>query len=134
MTVFGNGDQTRAFSYIGDVMPILAEALHTPLAHNQTFNIGADMPCTINELALAVAKAMGVEANIQYLPARQEVQHAYASHDKLRGVFGIRDTHSLEDGLARMAEWVKQHGARKGQSFGGVEITKNFPEAWAEYV
>jgi len=49
MTVFGDGSQTRAFSYIGDVAPIIAEAVDVPDAYNQVFNIGADQPYSVNE-------------------------------------------------------------------------------------
>ncbi len=130
MTVFGDGAQNRAFSYIGDVAPIMAAAIDIPAAYNQIFNIGADQPYTVNELAEAVAHAMGVEPNILRTPARNEVVSAYSSHAKLRHVFGERQPYSLEDGLQRMATWVKQHGARASTKFEGVEVTKNFPKAW----
>ena len=130
MTVFGDGNQTRAFSYIGDVAPIIAEAVDLPAAYNQVFNVGADQPYSVNELARAVARAMGVEPTLVHLPARHEVAHAFSAHDRLRRVFGERQPHSLEAGLARMAAWVKGHGARASQRFGAVEVTKNFPKAW----
>ena len=50
--------------------------------------------------------------------------------DPLRYTFGERPPCSLEDGLQRMATWVKQHGARASKKFEGVEVTKNFPKAW----
>jgi UDP-glucose 4-epimerase len=130
MSVFGDGNQTRAFSYIGDVAPIIAQAIDVPAAYNQVFNIGADQPYSVNELASAVAVAMGVEANIVHLPSRNEVTHAFSSHKKIREVFGNGDLCSLEDGLARMAKWVKQHGARTSQKFENIEVRKNFPKAW----
>jgi len=130
MTVFGDGAQTRAFSYIGDLAPIMAEAIETPAAYNEVFNIGADQPYTVNELAQAVACAMGVEPQVVHLPARNEVQNAYSSHEKVQRVFGERRLHSLEEGLGRMAAWVKQHGARTSQEFNGIEVMKNFPQAW----
>jgi UDP-glucose 4-epimerase len=130
MTVFGDGMQTRAFSYIGDVAPILAKSISMPSAYNQVFNIGADRPYSVNELAENVAEAMGVPPEIVHLPARNEVQHAYSSHEKIQRIFGEPDLYSLEDGLARMAQWVKQHGARSSQEFDGIEVTKNFPKAW----
>ncbi len=130
MTVFGDGEQTRAFSYIGDVTPIMADAIETPLAYNQVFNIGADQPYSINELATAVARAMDVEPNIRHVPARNEVIHAYASHEKVTYVFEERPLYSLDEGLARMADWVKQHGVRASQKFEGIEVTKNLPQIW----
>jgi UDP-glucose 4-epimerase len=130
MSVFGDGTQTRAFSYISDVTPIIVESVENPSAYNQIYNIGADTPYSVNELALQVARSMGIEANIVHLPARNEVLNAYSSHEKVRSVFGDRYRVSLEEGLTRMAAWVKQHGARASQKFNDIEVTKNFPQAW----
>ena len=130
MSVFGDGMQTRAFSYIGDVAPIIAESVDVPAAYNQLFNVGADQPYSVNELAACVARAMGVEPQIAHLPARNEVMNAYSSHDKVRRIFGERKLSSLDEGLGSMAGWVKQHGARASQKFKDVEVTKNFPVAW----
>jgi UDP-glucose 4-epimerase len=130
MTVFGDGNQTRAFSYIGDVAPIIAESIGVPAAYNQIFNIGADQPYTVNELALSIARAMGVEPSVVHLPARNEVMHAYSAHDKVRCVFGERRLSSLEQGLYRMARWVKKHGSRTSQEFKDIEVIRNFPQAW----
>lgn len=132
MTVFGDGTQMRAFSYIGDIAPVMADAITTPVAYNQIFNVGADQPYSVNDLAQCVASAMGVTPNIRHMPARNEVQFAYSSHDKVRHVFGERRLHSLEEGLAQMASWVKQHGAKSSQKFQGIEVTKNFPKAWLD--
>jgi UDP-glucose 4-epimerase len=130
MTVFGDGKQTRAFSYIRDMSPIIAEAIQCPQAYNQVFNIGADQAYSVNELAECVARAMGDEPNITHMPARNEVMHAYSAHDRIDCVFGKRPKTSLEDGLAAMAEWVKRHGARQSKKFEDIEIEKNFPKAW----
>jgi len=130
MSVFGDGTQTRAFSYIGDIVPVMADAIEVRAAYNQIFNIGADQPYSVNELAGATARAMGVEPNVVHLPPRNEVLNAYSSHDKVRRVFGQRRLHPLDEGLGRMAEWVKRHGARSSQKFKDVEVTKNFPQAW----
>jgi UDP-glucose 4-epimerase len=134
MSVFGDGTQTRAFSYIGDVAPIMAESIRVPEAYNQVFNVGADQPYTINELAEAVAHAMGVEPDISYLPPRDEVQNAYSSHEKVQHVFGRQQMIRLPEGLQRMAAWVKNHGVRMSKQFENVEVTKNFPKAWVNQV
>ena len=131
MTVFGDGHQTRAFSYIEDIIPVMVEAPATRAALNQVFNIGADQPYTVNELAQAVAHAMGAAPEIVHLPARSEVVNAYSSHAKVERVFGPRTPRSLDDGLTRMAAWVRQHGARQSRLFEAIEVRKNFPQAWA---
>lgn len=130
MTVFGDGTQSRAFSYIHDITPIMADAVETPEAYNEIFNIGADEPYSVKSLAEATARSMGVKPQIAYLPARNEVLHAYSSHDKIRRVFPGRARTSLEDGLTRMAAWVREHGARQSKLFEHIELTKNFPKAW----
>ncbi|MCC7176506.1 MAG: NAD-dependent epimerase/dehydratase family protein [Bryobacterales bacterium] len=130
MSVFGDGSQSRAFSYIGDVAPLIAQSVEAPEAYGQVFNIGADQPCTVNQLAAAVARAMGASPSIRYLPARQEVLHAFSSHDKVNRLFPGRSAVELEEGLRRMAAWVKEHGARAGKPFGEIEVWERFPEAW----
>jgi UDP-glucose 4-epimerase len=133
MTIFGDGNQTRAFSYIKDIVPIMVDALDTEAANNEVFNIGADQPYSVNELARAVAGAMGVDPEVVHLPARNEVIDAYSSHVKVAEVFGQRQLHSLEQGLHEMANWVREHGARESQEFGNIEVMKNFPEAWKDH-
>jgi UDP-glucose 4-epimerase len=132
MTIFGDGQQTRAFSYIDDVAPVIAASIGRTASHNQVFNVGADKPYTVNELANVVAKAMGAPAQIKHIEARNEVVHAYSAHDKVQKHFGdlIKNV-SLEDGAARMAAWAKKAGARQGKPFEGIEISKNLPPSWA---
>jgi UDP-glucose 4-epimerase len=130
MTIFGDGSQTRAFSYIDDVAPLMAEAMDVPAARNRTFNIGADTPCSLNDLARLVAAAMRAEPGLVHLPPRLEARHVHAAHDEIRRVFGERPQTSLRDGLETMAAWVRGHGARQSTRFEGIEILKNLPASW----
>lgn len=130
LPVFGDGEQTRAFSYIGDVAPIIAQSVEVPAAYNQVFNVGADEPYTVNQLARAICRAMGAEFRPQYLPARNEVKHAYSTHEKVARIFQYRPRFTLEQGLARMADWVRQVGARQSKPFGALDIEKNLPPSW----
>jgi UDP-glucose 4-epimerase len=130
MTIFGDGTQTRAFSYVDDVAPLMAECLERPAALNRTFNIGADEPTSLNDLASAVAAAMGVAPDVVHLAPRHEVRHVHASHDEAQRAFGTRPTVPLAEGLARTAAWVRLHGARSTPPFERIEVTKNLPEVW----
>lgn len=130
LSVFGDGLQTRAFSHIDNVAPHISRCVDLPAAYNQVFNIGADTPYTVKHLAEVVARAFDAEANIDYLPARNEVLHAYASHEKAQRVFGDPHILTLEEGIERMAAWAKQTGARRSKTFAGVEITQNMPPSW----
>jgi len=132
MTIFGDGKQTRAFSYIDDVAPVIAASIARPESYNQVFNVGADKPYSVNELATVVAKAMGAKSDIKRLDARNEVVHAYSAHEKVRKYFGdlIKNV-PLEEGVAKMAAWAKRAGARHGKPFKGIEVRKNLPLSWA---
>jgi len=131
MTIFGDGKQQRAFSYIGDIAPVIGHAPFLMKARNQTFNIGGDLPYSINDLARRVAEAMGVEAKIAHLPGRSEVAVAYSDHSACRRIFGELPQTPLMAGLGRMAAWVKTVGSRKSKSFEEVEIARNLPQVWA---
>src|SRR2546422_502613 len=131
MPVFGDGTQTRAFSYIGDIAPLIAPAPEVPAAVGQGFNVGADRPHSVNELARVVAEAMGVEPRIAYLPPRKEVQHAFSDHSKLTRVFGATTQTPLRYGICRIASWAKQVRPRASQPFGDIEVDRNLPPTWA---
>jgi UDP-glucose 4-epimerase len=132
ITIFGDGSQTRAFSFIDDVAPVIAASIARPACYNQVYNVGADKAYSVAELARVVAKAMGTEPNIKMLEARNEVVHAYSAHEKVHQYFGdlIKNV-SLEAGVNRMAVWAKKVGARQGQAFAGIEVRKNLPPSWA---
>ena len=132
LTVFGDGEQTRAFSYISDVAPYIAASVDVPAAYNEVFNIGADQPFTVNELAARVGDAMGIEGRIRHLPARNEVVDAVADHEKAQQVFQMGVPVSLEEGLGRMAAWAKRVGPRKGEEFAEIELTRGLPQVWLE--
>lgn len=130
MSVFGDGLQTRAFSYIDDVAPHIARSVELPAATNQVINIGADTPHTVNELARVVAEAFGVEPHIRHLAARNEVAHAYSSHAKAQRIFGSTAAVPLASGIARMAQWARRVGARESPPFPHIEITDKLPPSW----
>ncbi|MDF1516176.1 MAG: NAD-dependent epimerase/dehydratase family protein [Anaerolineae bacterium] len=130
MTVFGDGTQTRAFSYIKDVAPIIAGAVDIPGATNEVFNIGADQPYAINTLTEMISEIMGINHQVVYKEARNEVVHAYSSHQKLRKTFSPPKPIALIDGLREMADWVKSTGPHKSQIFSEIEIRKGLPASW----
>src|SRR5262249_5845767 len=99
LTIFGDGTQTRAFSYIDDVAPVIARSVQEPKAYGQVFNVGGDTPYTVAELAQVVSEAMGVPPDIHFLLARNEVQHAYCSHDKVRQYFDLPAPVPLREAL-----------------------------------
>lgn len=131
MTIFGDGTQTRAFSHIDEVAPYIARSVSLKEAQNQVFNIGADRAYSVNELAETVRELFGGKGEIRHLPARNEVMHAYASHEKAARLLGAKSGVPLRAGIARMAQWAGTVGARQSSTFANIEITKNLPPSWA---
>ncbi len=130
LKIFGDGEQTRAFSYIDDVAPVIARSVQNPSAYGEVFNIGADQPYTVNELARVVCEVMGALPQINYLPSRKEVLHAFSSNEKVRRFFDVPQPVPLRDGIARMAAWVHQLGSRKTNDFAAIEIPYGLPKGW----
>lgn len=131
LTIFGDGEQMRAFSDISDVAPVIAKSVDVKASHNQVFNIGADVPFTVNVLADVVSRAMGVSCKKVHLPPRNEVKVAYADHSKAHRIFQPKKFMDLEEGIRNMAAWVKVHGSRESNVFSAVEVPKNMPPTWA---
>ena len=131
MTIFGDGNQQRAFTYISDVAPIIAASVHFPEARGQVFNVGVEVPYTVNELARVVAQAMGAQCQVEHLKARNEVDVAFCDDSKAERIFGKREPTALKDGIGRMADWAKAHGARPSFVFQNIEVAKNLPPSWA---
>jgi UDP-glucose 4-epimerase len=134
LTIFGDGTQTRAFSYIDDVAPYIANSVNITQAYNQIFNIGGDIEYTVNELAEEVMKAIGIKQQIRYLEARKEVLHAYSDHSKIKKIFGIKEDSlvPLSIGLNKMAKWAKNVGVKKSEKFKDIEIFDKLPKIWLE--
>ena len=131
LTIFGDGTQTRAFSHIDEVAPHIAASVDIPEAQNQIFNIGADQTYSVCELARGVLSSMKSDLPLEFLPPRNEVQHAYASHEKAQSVFtSNRNPVTLRDGLREMAEWARVVGVRTGKAFEGIELIEGLPPSW----
>ena len=131
MTVFGDGLQTRAFSYIADVAPLFARAPLVPGARNQVFNVGADTPVPVIELALRIADAMGVPHRVRHLAARPEVGHAFADHSRVRSVFGDAPATPFDTGIRRTVDWARPLGPLEPTRFSGIEVPEKLPDGWA---
>jgi UDP-glucose 4-epimerase len=130
LTVFGDGQQTRAFSDIRDVAPYIAASVHKKGAYNKVFNIGNDMPISVNELIASLRKLCEEEFTVTQLSARNEVAHAYADHTLFNKVFEPEKSVLLDDGLAEMWDWVKGNGAKSTEAFNEIEIEKELPQSW----
>lgn len=128
--IYGDGKQTRAFSYIGDVAPYIAKAPFIEEATNQIINLGSGKMYTLNELSQVVIESMEADISAQHTPARYEVKHAYCTTDKSEKILGFKEKTSLGEGIKKMADWVKMKGPMDPTIWSDYELTKNLPPFW----
>lgn len=131
MPVYGDGSQSPAFNHITDVAPVIGRAPLEAASRNEVFNVGADEVHSVLELAHTVAAVLDLPADVAHLPARNEVAHAFSDHSKARDVFGGGDPIRLDEGLARMAQWVRERGPQVSIEFvGEIEVRLSLPPSW----
>jgi UDP-glucose 4-epimerase len=130
MTIFGDGLQTRAFSHIDNVAPLISQSPLVPEAMNEVFNVGADIPSTVLQLAEQVAAAFDKPSVVEHLPPRKEVVNAFADHSKVKSVFDPIPPVSLRTGIQKMASWVRSRGPSTPVVFNNIEVAKNLPGSW----
>jgi UDP-glucose 4-epimerase len=130
ITIFGDGEQRRAFTYVGDIIPGIARSVMIPEARNRVFNVGSDSHHSVNQLADIVVRAMGRPASIRRVEARNEVKIAYSDHTRFQQVFKDLAQTPLEEGVRRMAEWARTAPVRKSGDFSNIEIPRNLPPVW----
>ena len=133
LTIFGDGHQTRKFSYISDVSYPIALSGLLEHVNNQIFNVGGDIATTVNELAHVTAEAWnGANANVIHLDGRNEVTHAESDHKKLNCFFpGLPKPVGLRAGMSRMVTWAKETGKYfEPVKFGAVEVMRKLPPSW----
>lgn len=132
MTIFGDGLQTRCFTYVADNIGPLVAAPNTPRAINQTFNLGSDRPMKVLDLSRLVAAAMGKpEHPVKHLEGRHESFYVRPAHARLQDVFPPQnDATPIGEGLRQMANWARSVGPQEPSRFGAIEVEKNLPESW----
>ena len=129
MLIYGDGKQTRAFSYIDDCLEPFWNAATLPSASKEIVNVGGMVETTINEAADIVANITHT-FNIQYREKRHEVKHAVPTYQKSIDLLGYNETTSLEDGLREMWEWAKTQPNRKQYKWENYEVTKGIYSYW----
>lgn len=129
ITIYGDGLQERAFSYIDDVVPCLWQAAISEKARNQIVNVGGVTPSSLKEAAKSISKITG-NSNVVHLEPRHEVKYAYSTHQKSVELLGFQDRTSLERGLQIMWEWAIQQPDRPQKRWEFFEIDKDLYTFW----
>jgi len=133
MLIYGDGEQTRAFSDVKHFMRPFARMIETGgIDSDHTINLGADKTYTINELAdtvQRVAQKNGYKAEKQHVEGRHEVKHAHCDHKKAKTFFNFRDETNLEELVDEMFKWAMTQPKREQKTM-DYEITKGIYDYW----
>jgi nucleoside-diphosphate-sugar epimerase len=107
ITVYGDGEQSRDFTYVGNVIDATLRAADTEGANGEIFNIAAGSPSTLNRVADLIGTIVGKPVERRHLPPRPgDIRDSWADLSKAERILGYRPQIALEDGLRRTVEFL----------------------------
>ena len=130
MTIFGSGNQTRAFSYIDDSLEPLWNSAIEPRASKQIINLGGIHSVSILEANNILKNVIGCSENTVFFEERHEVMHAVSTYQKSIDILGFKHETDLEDGLTKMWEWAKVQPMRNQFIWPSFELDKGLYSFW----
>jgi UDP-glucose 4-epimerase len=128
MTIFGDGEQTRAFSFIDDSLEPLWNAAVEPLASKQIINLGGIEEYSINEANSILRNIIGGE--VVYKEARHEVKHSIPTWQKSVDILKFQHKTDLQEGLQQMWNWAQQQPMRERFVWPSYELDKGIYKFW----
>lgn len=129
MTIFGDGGQSRAFSFVDDCLEPLWNSATREEASKQIINLGGIKEYTIKDANEILKRVMGGGTTV-HLEQRHEVRHTSVAYAKSVSLLGYQDKTSLESGLSIMWEWAKQQPNRNRFVWDNYELEKGIYSFW----
>lgn len=121
ITIFGDGKQVRAFSYIDDAMPCFWTAGTAGTCSKQIINLGGKYPYSVLQAASCLQEVTS-GGDLVFLPARHEVKHAVSTWDKSERLLDFKHHTSLYDGLTEMWRWAQSQPRRPKHIWENYEL------------
>jgi UDP-glucose 4-epimerase len=129
MTIFGDGEQTRAFSYIDDSLEPLWNSAILEKASNQIINLGGIEEHSINKANQILREVIG-EGRVEYLEERHEVKNSIPAWEKSIEILGFEHKTGLREGLTSMWEWAQKQPKRERFVWPSYELDKGIYSFW----
>jgi UDP-glucose 4-epimerase len=129
MTIFGDGTQTRAFSYIDDSLEPLWKASQDIRASKQIINLGGVKEYSINEANEILREVVG-GGEVKYFEGRHEVKHSIPTWQKSIDLLDFEHKTDLKEGLTKMWEWVQTQPVRERFVWPFYELDKGIYSFW----
>ena len=115
ITIFGDGEQTRDFTYIEDVVKVNMKLLDTNRADGKVMNIGSGNRISVNDLATNLKEIIGSFSELKYDEVqRGDAKHTLADVGLAKELIGYEPAVNIEEGLRRFEEWHKEFGEEYG--------------------
>ena len=109
-TIFGDGEQTRDFTYVDDVVEANLRAATAQGVSGEVFNVAQGKGTTVNELYRLIRERIGSDVEPTYAPRRPgDILHSRADVSRLKDRIGYSPTHSLQEGLERTVAWFREN-------------------------
>jgi len=138
VTVFGDGEQKRAFSYIDDSLEPMWKAAWKKEASEQIINLGGIHEYSINDLAQTVvdtAYELGINTDnspIIHLPPRHEVKYAFSTYHKSQEILNFEHRTDLYEGVKKMWKWVLEQPERERVIWTNYELDSELYPYWRQ--
>ena len=129
MTIFGDGNQTRAFSYIDDSLEPLWKSAILPEASKQIINLGGIEEYSINHANEILKEVIGA-GEVIYKEARHEVKHSIPTYQKSVDILGFEHKTNLKEGLTNMWDWAQTQPKRDRFVWPSYELDKGIYSFW----
>ena len=129
MTIFGDGEQTRAFSYIDDSLEPLWNAAIRPEASKEIINLGGIEEYSIKDASEILREIIGA-GEVKHLEGRHEVKHSIPTFQKSIDILGFEHKTNLKEGLEQMWKWVKEQPMRERFVWSEYELDKGIYSFW----
>ncbi|HSL32178.1 MAG TPA: NAD-dependent epimerase/dehydratase family protein, partial [Candidatus Limnocylindrales bacterium] len=110
LSVHGDGEQTRDYTYVGDAIEATMAAAVRPRAEGEVFNVGTGIETSVNELGHAIGRALGVEVELKHIDRRDidNIRRRVVNIEKARRMLRWGPQVTLERGLAETARWYAE--------------------------
>lgn len=129
MAIYGDGTQTRAFSYIDDNLEPFWNAAISPQASKEIINVGGIEEISINEACDTLIEVIGGGHKL-YLEQRHEVKHSIPTYQKSIDILDYEYKTPLKDGLTKMWEWAQQQPMKDRFVWSSYELDKGIYSYW----
>ena len=131
LTIYGDGKQKRAFTYIEDILEPLWKSATKKEVSGEIINLGSIEEIEIKEALEIFRKVIGNENYpVDFLQKRHEVKDSWCTYEKSQRLLDFEHKISLEEGLKRMIDWAKNQPSREIKKWDQYELDENIYDYW----